>query len=270
MILGIDAGTSAVKLAVLDGEQVMLTHYQRNAGDSIQTLHRALEASHALDLPVDGAAVTGLNSEHCGLEALHLPWKTVSELDAIGCGGSFLSGCPRALMVNMGTGTTFVLAEDGHYTHLGGTGIGGGTLAGLSHKVLGLHSPEALFDLSASGDMSQVDLRIGDLFSGSDTLDPSLTASNLAKHSPNATDADWAAGLVNLVLECVGTMATLACGSREVDTVVLLGALTQQQAARERFELFSRLYHPNYIIAPHAACATAVGAALLVQEEEFL
>ena len=190
----------------------------------------------------------------------------MSELDAIGCGGCFLSGKNDALVVNMGTGTTFVLARNGSYTHLGGTGIGGGTLMGLGRGLLGVHTPDELFQLADEGDLGQVDLRIGDLFEGSETLDPTLTSSNLAKASPDSTRTDWSAGLLNLVLECTGTMAMLACGAHQVSDVVLLGALTQLPQAKARFQVFTQFYAPNYVIAPHADCATAIGTALLAKE----
>ena len=263
MILGIDAGTSAVKLAVLDGQRVSLTHHQPIQQDgSAAALRLALEQSGALSLPLEQAALTGLNSEHCGARELGLPLTVVPEIEAIGLGGAFLSGLEEALVVNLGTGTTFVLVRNGQCTHLGGSGVGGGTLAGLGRRLLNVSSSEELFRMAAQGDMGKVDLRIGDLFTGTDTLNPILTASNLAKASPDAADADWAAGLVNLVLECAGVMAVLACGGHGVDKVALLGALAEQPAARERFQLFSQLFPPQFIPVPHAACATAVGAAL--------
>lgn len=268
MILGIDAGTSAVKLAVLDGDQICTTFYQPNRETSAHTLQLALERSGIAKLPLTRVAVTGLNGSRCGAERLHLPRCTVSELDAIGCGGCFLSGKEQALVVNMGTGTTFILAQHGTYTHLGGTGIGGGTLLGLGRGLLGIDTPDQLFQLADQGDMGQVDLRIGDLFTGSETLDPTLTSSNLAKASPNSTQADWAAGLLNLVLECTGTMAMLACGAHRVSDVVLLGALTQLPQAKARFQVFTQFYAPNYFIVPHAECATAIGTALLAKENQ--
>lgn len=263
MILGIDAGTSAVKLAVLDGTQVALTYYQPIVHrDSAAALRQSLENSGALTLPVQQVALTGLNCEHCGAQIPGLPLSIVPEIDAIGLGGAFLSGLDEVLSVNLGTGTTFVLVRQGQCTHLGGSGIGGGTLAGLGGRLLGAGSVEQLFHLAAQGDMGRVDLRVGDLFTGSDTLNPILTASNLAKADPAAGDSDWAAGLVNLVLECAGVMAVLACGGHGVSNVALLGALAEQPAAQERFRLFSGLFPPRFITVPHASCATAVGAAL--------
>ncbi len=266
MILGIDAGTSAVKLAVLDGEKLVLTHYERNLGSSMETLNRALWNSGARDLELTAAAVTGLNGNNCHPEEMGLPLYGVSEIDAIGRGGRYLGGLDRALIVNLGSGSTFVLADGDAYTHLGGSGVGGGTLIGLGRRLLGVSDPQALAELAAKGDLGRVDLRIGDLFAGSETLQPELTASNLAKLDPDATDADWAAGIFNLVLQTVGTMAILACGGRGVEDIVLLGGLALQPFALDCFGTFNKMYPQRFFIADNPACATALGAALLLRE----
>ena len=73
MILGIDAGTSAVKLAVLDGDRICTTYYQSNCDTSAHTLQQALERSGIRSLPITHVAVTGLNGSRCGADALGLP-----------------------------------------------------------------------------------------------------------------------------------------------------------------------------------------------------
>ena len=266
MILGIDAGTSAVKLAVLDGEKLVLTHYERNLGSSMETLNRALWNSGARDLELTAAAVTGLNGNNCHPEEMGLPLFGVSEIDAIGRGGRYLGGLEKAMIVNLGSGSTFVLADGDTYTHLGGSGVGGGTLIGLGRRLLGVSDPQELAELAAKGDLGKVDLRIGDLFAGSETLQPELTASNLAKLDPDATDADWAAGIFNLVMQTVGTMAILACGGRGVQDIVLLGGLALQPFALDCFGVFNKMYPQRFFIADDPACATALGAALLLKE----
>ena len=69
-------------------------------------------------------------------------------------------------------------------------------------------------------------------------------------------------GIVNLVLQSIGTMSVLACKCCGTDTVVLTGALTMLPPARETFELFKQRYHVNFIIPENATFATAIGAAL--------
>ena len=78
MILGIDAGTSAVKLAVLDGDRICTTYYQSNCDTSAHTLQQALERSGIRSLPITHVAVTGLNGSRCGADTMGLPLCTVS------------------------------------------------------------------------------------------------------------------------------------------------------------------------------------------------
>ena len=94
------------------------------------------------------------------------------------------------------------------------------------------------------------------------TLPPEATAANFAKLAEDATSADKMRGLVNLVLQAIGTMSVLACRTCGTNTVVLTGALTMLPPAHETFELFMQLYGVEYIIPENATFATAIGAAL--------
>ena len=265
MILGIDIGGSAVKLAGLDNGRVVFTHYEHHGGRTVaEMLTDALCRAGCRRAEISAGALTGVGAERFAADSLGFPLVRVPEVEAIGRGGTRLAGVDTALVASMGTGTAFVLVQEGRCTHLGGTGIGGGTLCGLGARVLGTKDAREIDRLSQAGDLGNVDLRIGDLFSGSETLNPRLTAANLAKTANGAADADWAAGLVNLVLQAVGTMSVLACGGHGIGTVVVTGALARLTRAAETFALFQEMYGLRYQIPPHAACATAIGAALEV------
>ena len=202
------------------------------------------------------------------METSGLPLYGVSEIDALGAGGCRLSGLNRALVVNLGTGSTFVEADNGKYTHLGGTGLGGGSIRGLGRRMLNVSDPEALAALAMQGDLRMVDICIGDLMEGSDGLPPDMTAANLAKFEPDATDADWAAGILNLVLQGVGTMAQLICDMKGISDVVFVGGLAQQPAAKKIFDVFTRLYKPDFRTTENSLYATALGAATILWQEQ--
>lgn len=255
-IIGIDAGGSALKLVTMSGNEIDYSRYEDNGGRPLSLL---------LPGGVSRIALTGVGGDKCGARTLGLPITEVSELQAVGRGGTYLAKRDRAIIVSIGTGTAFVLADNGQYTHLGGSGVGGGTLAGLGEHIFGTSDFHKLDRLAAQGDEYNVDLTVGDLFEGSETLDPRLTASNLAKRNPDATDADWAAGIVNLVLQAVGTMATLACGGHRVKTVIITGAAAALSAAPAAYGKFQDMYGIEFIIPPNAAFATAVGAVLIAE-----
>ena len=153
--------------------------------------------------------------------------------------------------------------------HIIGSGIGGGTLSGLSELITGVHQYALIRKLCQDGDLSQIDLTIGDMSKGKvGTLPPEATAANFAKLAEDATSADKMRGLVNLVLQAIGTMSVLACRTCGTNTVVLTGALTMLPPAHETFELFTQLYGVEYIIPENATFATAIGAALYSMRED--
>ena len=109
----------------------------------------------------------------------------------------------------------------------------------------------------------EVDLMIGDMAPNpAATLDPTLTAANFGNLSEDATHADLAAGIVNLVLQAIGTMTVLASQCCDSRTVILTGSMTTLTQAKPNFENFERLYGIHYIIPENATFATAIGAAL--------
>ena len=164
----------------------------------------------------------------------------------------------------MGTGTAFLWAEAGkEVRHLCGSGIGGGTLGGLCHKLVGMERFYQIKKLAAQGDLSHVDLTISDIARDpASTLDPNMTAANFGDLSEAAPPADLAAGAVNLVLQAIGTMTVLACQSCHTDTVIVTGSMTTLDQAEPNFAAFEKLYGIHYVIPESATFATAIGAGL--------
>ncbi|HNT30736.1 MAG TPA: Fumble domain-containing protein, partial [bacterium] len=144
--------------------------------------------------------------------------KHVDEIQAIGCGGLKTSGLSEALVVSLGTGTAMVMARKNEnasivVTHVGGTGLGGGTLMGLGAMLCHVRSFAELESLVEKGDREQVDLLVRDIVgSGIGILPPDLTAANFGRiarnpeHSPRREDL--AAGLLNLVGQSVARLAS--------------------------------------------------------------
>lgn len=257
-VLGIDAGASAVKLAaVRNGELIVKKYMPGRPGAA------AVIAASGVDRADIGAiALTGLHAQELAA-GLPAPHRLVNEFDAAAAGARLLSGRDRLIVASVGTGTAYISVDGERVSHIGGTGVGGGTLCGLG-SLLGFNGAEELLLAASKGDLSRVDLTIGDIQTDPTFLDPRLTAANLAKISPDADKNDWAAGVVNLVLQAVGSMALLAAKAAGTDVIVLTGALMTSRAAEENFRNFQNIYGAEFIIPPHAECATAFGAAMLV------
>ena len=267
IILGIDVGGSTTKVVGLDVHGNPLSMLRVRAEDQVTSLFGALgnylSSNHLTLEDVRRVVLTGVGASYVDGNIYGLPTYRVDEFSASGAGALALSGQERAVVSTMGTGTAFLLAEKGRVQHLCGSGIGGGTLGGLCHKLVGMERFGQIKKLALGGDLGQVDLTIGDITKNpAATLDPTLTAANFGNLAEDANCADVAAGVVNLVLQAIGTMTVLACRCCDTKTVVLTGSMTTLDQVKPNFENFERLYGIHYITPDNATFATAIGAAL--------
>lgn len=266
IIIGIDVGGSTTKIVGLSREKKLISMNMVRAYDQITSLYGALghyinDNSISLD-DIDRIFVTGVGASYLNGDIYGIPTEKIEEFSAIARGGLALSGLDEAVVVSMGTGTAFIHAKGKEYIHLGGSGVGGGTLFGLGKKLTGASDFENLCELSASGKLGNVDLTVGDISKNDiERLGPDITAANFGNIKDNATDGDMALGLINMVLQTILTLAAFACRGADVEKVVLTGALTGL-IKPEDIEVFKSLYSTQLIVPPHAAFATAVGAAL--------
>ena len=267
VILGIDIGGSTTKIVGLRTDGSVVSMLRVRAEDQVTSLYGALGnylTSNQLSLSdVRRVVLTGVGASYVEGDIFGLPTETVDEFSASGTGALALSGQSSAVVVTMGTGTAFLHAGPQGVRHLCGSGIGGGTLGGLCHKLVGMERFGQIKLLAERGDLKQVDLTIADISkTAADSLHPDMTAANFGNLAEDASPADLAAGVVNLVLQAIGTMTVLACQSCEANTVVVIGSMTTLTQAEANFQLFEKLYGIHYIIPENATFATAIGAGL--------
>ena len=267
VILGIDIGGSTTKIVGLDAKGTVLSMLRVRAEDQVTSLYGALgnylTSNHLALTDVRRVVLTGVGASYVDGNIYGLPTCKVDEFSASGTGALALSGQSSAVVVTMGTGTAFLHAGPQGVRHLCGSGIGGGTLGGLCHKLVGMERFGQIKRLAESGDLKRVDLTIADISkSAADSLHPDMTAANFGNLAEDASPEDLAAGVVNLVLQAIGTMTVLACQSCGAKTVVAIGSMTTLTQAEANFQLFEKLYGIHYIIPEKATFATAIGAGL--------
>ena len=268
VILGIDIGGSSTKIVGLHENGTVIDMLRVKAEDPLTSLYGALGnflATHSLKLTDIGhIALTGVGASYVDGDIYGVRTIKVEEFPSVGVGGLALSRKERAVVVSMGTGTSLLWAEKGgEIRHIIGSGIGGGTLGGLCHKLVGMERFGQIKKLAESGNLDHVDLTMKDItVHSAPTLDPDMTAANFGDLAEDATPADLAAGVVNLVLQAIGTMTVLACQCCDSKTVVLTGSMTTLPQAVTNFQLFEKLYGIRYIIPENATFATAIGAGL--------
>ena len=274
IVLGIDIGGSTTKIVGLKPDGTVLSMLRVRAEDQVTSLYGALgnylTSNHLQLSDVRRVVLTGVGTSYVTGDIFGLPTCRVDEFSASAAGALALSGQKEGIVVTMGTGTAFLWAEqNGTVRHLCGSGIGGGTLGGLCRKMVDMERFGQIKKLAEKGDLSKVDLTIGDMTPNpAATLDPTLTAANFGNLSEDASCADLAAGIVNLVLQAIGTMTVLASQCCDSRTVILTGSMTTLTQAKPNFENFERLYGIHYIIPENATFATAIGAALCSLQEK--
>ena len=274
-VIGIDVGGSTTKIVALkkydDGRSEIVEPQFVRATDAITSVYGAFgkfTMQNSIGLSdINQVLMTGVGASFIDKPIYSLTCKTVSEFDSIGLGGLYLSGLDEAIVVSMGTGTAFVYAKktpDGAETkYLGGTGVGGGTLLGLSKKMLGVDTVEHIEDMCQNGDLSHVDLRIKDI-SGDKTfqINEEFTASNFGKLSDIATKNDIALGIVNMVAETIAMLGVFAARNYNIKNVVLTGNLANIDAVTRVFGILEENFDVKFIVPKNAQYATVIGVAL--------
>lgn len=267
VIIGIDVGGSTTKIVGYTAGGNFISTMQVTAADPVTSAYGALgkylkENKIALS-DIKQILLTGVGASFFEDNIYGVPTKSVDEFVAVGLGGLALSGKDEALIVSMGTGTAFVRASKNNIVHIGGSGVGGGTLMGLCGKLVGASRFETIIEKAAGGSLSTVDLAISDISKGViTTLPPSTTASNFGKMQDTASDADVTLGVMNMVFQTIGMLAVFACRNDSVSDVVLTGMLSKLPQAGEIFSSLEKLHNINFIIPENSIFATAVGAAL--------
>ncbi len=274
-IIGIDVGGSTTKIVGFDvGEEKgkLLSPIFVKADDPITSIYGAfgrftLENGISLS-EIDSVLMTGVGASHITEPIYSLKCENVNEFRATGLGGLYLSGLDEAIVVSMGTGTALIHAKkesDGtKITYLGGTGVGGGTLVGLSRQLLGIDEISHLEELCREGDLNRVDLRIKNLSKTKtyENINDELTASNFGNLSDLVSKNDIALGLCNMVAETIGMMAVFAARSYGIKDIVLIGNLTNIPTVANTILAFNKTFGVNFIVPEMAQFGTVIGAAL--------
>ena len=267
IILGIDVGGSTTKIVGFDGDK-MLPPMLVRANDPVTSVYGAFGkfvSENGLSLSSLGEIrITGVGASRLGNELYGVPMLHADEFRCNARGGLFISGLQKAIIVSMGTGTAFVWADGKESEYLGGTGVGGGTLTGLSRKLIGIEHSSQLSALASDGDLAKVNLLVGDIAENriNSLLSDTTTASNFGKISDLATSADLAKGLFNMVYETIGMLAVFATRQKQCEDVVLIGNLAGFPQANENFATLSGMFGVNFIIPELYAYGTVIGAAL--------
>ena len=272
MILGIDIGGSTTDIVGFKDNGIE-GYLNVEASDPLTSASGALgKFINYKDLDIgdiEHIAITGVGSSYVKKDLFQIETRRVKEFQAIGAGGAYLTSLDRVIIVSMGTGTAIVYNDRGDITHLGGTGVGGGTLVGLGDAICGTDNYKRLVELAEDGDLSRVDLSVGDItLENINGLNEEITASNFGNLDSEAAPEDYALGIINLVYQTVGMLAVFAARIQGINDVVVTGKLAQMTAGQKVFKRLkkTKLSPVDFHFPDLAEYSTAIGAAISSQK----
>ncbi|NOU86019.1 type II pantothenate kinase [Paenibacillus sp. LMG 31460] len=173
------------------------------------------------------------------------------------------------VFTNVGTGTSIHHVGNSVHERVGGTGVGGGTLLGLSQLLTGLTDYEAIVKLAAKGIRDRIDLKVSHIYEGAEPpISGDLTASNFGRVLQSFSNQEFAkeellASIVGLVGETVATTSVLAAKSCGVSSVVYIGSsFIQNELLKETVQSYTILRGALPVFVENGEYSGAIGALL--------
>lgn len=215
---------------------------------------------------VDKIIVTGTGSSFLDDKFKGIDIIKIDEFNSIAYGGLILSKFEEATIVSIGTGTTILYSNMEETKRLGGTGLGGGTLVGLSNAILRnlenkndkTISFNELIDMAKKGDKNNVDLLIGDINKGSiGNMSKDITAANFAGMYKKAKLEDYIAAVLNMILE---NIALLIKALHEDTKIVFIGTMVSDEYVKKCLNKISEYTGNTFTFVEDSEFAIAIGA----------
>lgn len=266
MHIAIDFGASNTDVVARAGGATRRWTLPTDGAPDERHVLAALAAGDARPAEISSIAVTGGNRRALPESLAGRPIIPVDEVRAIGCGGLELAGLEEALVVSAGSGTAAVHATRERCWHVSGTGVGGGTLMGLSRLLLGTVDPAEIDALALAGSPNALNLTIGEIIGGPiGQLPADTTAVNFgraARYPVDASQSDVAAALVNMVGQVIAVLAINAARAERLAPIVVIGHLTDMPSIRATLAQVGQFYGADIRLPAGGGYATALGALL--------
>ena len=271
-VIGIDAGGTLTKVAYLDEHnELILKTFPSNDLQSVKDW--ILNNPDIEDIGVTGGRTEQLLDVIKRMKSIHY----IVEFEATLKGVRFLLKkeghfFERSMITNVGTGTSIHYMEGNTDIRVGGTGIGGGTLVGLSALTTGITDYNVIRDLASKGNREEIDLRVSDIYQGMDTpIDGHLTASNFGKvgisKAVKQQPEDILATVQGLVGEVITTLSIQYAEEKNAQHIVYIGStLSNNEHLTKVIANYTRTKKLTPVFINDHGFSGAVGALLNITE----
>lgn len=261
--IGIDAGGTLIKIAIRTKDGLKFQIFSaNNLTDCVNWL--------AVHYPHVRLCVTGGRAERLAEQIHSQHLIVIPEFDATLNGTHFLLRQNESinlsdyLLVNVGTGTSLFAVHRHKAERIGGSGVGGGTLLGLSALLFNQHSFDAIIRLGEKGRRDRVDQTVASIYEGAvPPISGDLTASNFGRTvtSNDLSPTDQAAAVIGLVAETVCTIAIFAAQKEKLTDIVYIGStLSNNLPMRQIIEPYAHLCGIQSHFLTNGSYCGAIGA----------
>lgn len=267
--IGIDAGGTLTKVAYFLNGTLIYHKFPSDKMDAVVTWMN--EQSTELEICTTGGKAVYLNT------MINRDVQSMVEFDATCEGVKYLleqdgKSLDLFILTNVGTGTSIHILNKDNHSRVGGTGVGGGTILGLSTLLTGIEDYHEIIDLAVQGNRDLIDLKVSQIYEGSKSpISGELTASNFGQVQKGLTSernqADLLSAIMGMVGETVSTISVHAAAQHGASNIVYIGSsFSDNQCLREITENYTRLRGANPTFVENGEFSGAIGALLSLQK----
>jgi len=257
-IIGIDIGSSTTKIVEFENNKIKNKLIVRNKFSN-KELENFIKINKIKN--IERMVFTGIGASKVDINQYDVPVKVVDEFSAIAKGGLQLAQKEEAFVVSVGTGTAFIEVTKNGAKHMGGTGVGAGTLFNMCNKFLNIQSFDEIEKLAKKGNIEKIDLRIGDVTDSEiPTLPKDMTLANFGKFEADSKKEDIVIGLINMIFEVIGMMAVFISSKSHIKDVILVGNITVIPGVRYVLDRIEKVQNIKFIVPENTEYGVVIGA----------
>ena len=266
--IGIDAGGTLVKIVHFN--QNSLKYHKIPSSDLQSVVSWVKDNCPSTEICITGGKAHILKS-HFKSEVLN-----IAEFDATYLGVKYLLEENKVnlnsfILANVGTGTSLHYVSNDKQTRIGGTGVGGGTLMGLSKLLTGYEEYNKIVDEAKRG-TRELDLKVNQIYEGAIPPIPGeLTASNFGNIynfiEASENKNNLLAAVIGLVGEVVSTLSVHASGQYGTKDIVYIGSsFINNNLFKEIVKNYTEFRGGNPLFLTNGEYSGAIGALLSCKE----
>ncbi|HEX7063852.1 MAG TPA: type II pantothenate kinase [Bacillales bacterium] len=264
--IGIDVGGTLIKVAYADEGDVTYRKFPANQLNEAASWVR--ENFSEAEICVTGGKAALFQT------ALERETRTLVEFDATCRGIQYLLNSAGIslesfILTNAGTGTSIHFVKGKEHSRVGGSGIGGGTIMGLSSLLTGVQEYGKIVRVAERGNRGTIDLKVRHIYEGSEPpISGDLTASNFGRISEGRDEKDMLASVIGLVGESVATVSVFAAEQRGVSSIVFIGSsFVENVVLKEVVKSYTSLKGMQPVFVENGEYSGAVGALLALNQD---